>query len=153
MTIHLQDIPEEAVLELEGRLEMAGQTLDLPFPNSWEPVAYQLAVQRAGEECLVRGTLNTCLTRPCERCLEDYPLQLQPEFAHSYQCSDQQAIDLTTDLREDILLSLPLAFRCALDESMCCPLTGKCFQNEGPDEFEQVRNREVWQQLDDLKEN
>ncbi len=151
MKIPLAELHEGEPLELSGDITDTGTTFDLPYPEGWGELIYQLTALRTGDECLVRGTVDTQLTHDCERCLESLPIPVEIDFVHSYDCKEIVAIDLTADTREDILLGLPMAFRCQLDENECCPHTGKSYR-EGPDPFEKVRNEQTWQQLDKLEE-
>lgn len=151
MKIQVAELIESVPLELSGQVTDTAKTLDLPYPGSWAPVTYDLVALRTGDECLVRGTIDTELSRDCERCLEALPMAVEIDFVHSYDCREIVAIDLTHDTREDILLGLPMAFRCQLDENECCPHSGKSYR-EGPDSFAKLRKQETWQALDKLEE-
>jgi len=153
MKINLSELPAEEPLEVAGQADLSSEAFDLPYPDSWAPLDYQFTALRTGDECLVRGTLKTSVTRECERCLDPLPTPIEPDFVHTYEIRDLKAIDLTPDVREDILLSLPMAFRCELDANLCCPISGRSFRQEGPDEFEDLRNKETWKELDNLGEN
>jgi len=151
MKIKISELIEGEPLEIKGEISQPAATFDLPYPDNWSPLEYHLTALRTGDECLVQGTVDTALTHPCERCLEDLPQPIEVDFVHSYDCKEIVAIDLTPDTREDTLLGLPMAFRCQLDENECCPHSGKSYR-EGPDPFEKLRKKETWQALDKLEE-
>ena len=151
LQIQVSKLIEGELLELKGHISETAQVLDLPHPQNWSALDYHLTALRTGEECLVRGTIDTVLTRDCERCLEALPMPIEVDFVHSYDCKEIVAIDLTPDAREDILLGLPIAFRCELDENGHCPNTGKDFR-EGMDSLDEVWKKDTWQALDQLEE-
>jgi uncharacterized metal-binding protein YceD (DUF177 family) len=151
MKIKLSELSEGEALEVSGAIDSPQEYFDIPQAGKWAALTYDLIALRTGDECLVRGQMETEVTRECERCLESLPMALDIEFIHSYDCKEIVAIDLTADTREDILLGLPMAFRCQLDENECCPNTGKSYR-EGPDPFEKLRKNDTWQQLDKLEE-
>ncbi|MFH1066859.1 MAG: DUF177 domain-containing protein, partial [bacterium] len=117
----------------------------------WKSVEYRFFVQMIGTECLATGSLEAHMLVPCARCLEPMPLNIRVgDFQHSYPVAETESIDLTQDIREDILLNLPLAPRCQLDKDFRCPLTG-VVHKEAADEFA-ARNRElVWGALKNLE--
>ncbi|MEM6883661.1 MAG: DUF177 domain-containing protein [Verrucomicrobiota bacterium] len=151
MKIEISQLYEGEPLELKGGIPDTSSVLDLPYPNSWSPLEYHLTAVRTGDECLVRGTIDTVLTRPCERCLEDLPKPIEVDFVHSYELKEIVAIDLTADTREDILLGLPIAFRCEVDENGHCIETGINIREE-LEELDEVWKEDTWQALDKLEE-
>lgn len=151
MKINLSELSESEPIDVSGEISDTAEMFDLPYPDAWGALTYELVALRTGDECLVRGSIDTELTRNCERCLEGLPMPVEVNFVHSYDCKEIVAIDLTPDTREDILLGMPMAFRCQLDENECCPHSGKSYR-EGPDPFEKLRKEETWQALDKLEE-
>ena len=150
MKIKLKDIGEDGLL-----LEGAASTADFDFPlqdyQQWKEIQYRLYASILGSECLVQGRLSTSLQAPCARCLEPRPLTVEvPEFRISYDISGLESIDLTEQIREDILLGLPLAPRCELDADFRCPQTGKVHRPDS-DEFAERKREMVWGELEKLK--
>jgi uncharacterized protein len=100
---------------------------------------------------IVEGTVTTVMDCQCGKCLRAYqhPVNLR-NICHFYEKSSKEEIDLTPDIREDILISLPQNFIC--DESCkgLCPVCGadrnrkscKCRAEKKPDA--------AWQALDGL---
>ena len=150
MIIPLKDIPEDG-LPLSG--ELATKDYDLPLGEylDWEAIDYDLNASIIGTECLIRGSLSSSMKVACARCLDPLPLTLSIDaFEHSYPTEGVDSIDLTQDIREDILLALPLAPRCELDEKSKCPITGKTYA-EGDDTFAEMNRETVWGALEKLK--
>jgi uncharacterized metal-binding protein YceD (DUF177 family) len=150
MKILYRDIKETGV-HLEGVLPAADYDLPLnEYPN-WKEIQYSFDVTLIEKECLVQGTLYTKPTTACARCLEALPIEIKIEkFEHSYPFNGQESIDLTQEIREDILLALPLSPRCQLDEDLRCPLYGKRYP-EGSNQLIEQDHKAVWGALDQLK--
>ena len=115
-------------------------------------IRYALTARCLNKELLVRGSLAVSLECRCARCAEWFRNSLRvPDFSRSYPLvSENEAIDLTDDIREDILLALPINLVC-LDECRgLCPGCGAnlnkqactCPPGEPP---------VVWRVLDQLK--
>jgi uncharacterized protein len=113
------------------------------------PLSYDLTVQRISSELIVKGTLEIGLGCRCARCGGDFIKKIFiPDFYRNFVLpSKNELINLTPDLREDILLSLPMVVVCSdtcrgvcggckvnLNREKC-----KCKPQAGPD---------AWQALD-----
>lgn len=129
LVFDLIDIPQQG-LTLEGTAtpeEMELENEDRLFFNS--PIAYNLHLEaiNAGHDLLVRGAIRTTAQIICDRCetLTDFDLQ-NSEVCHQYENAFGTTLDLTDDIREDILCILPQHFLCSED---CKGFCLKCGQN------------------------
>jgi uncharacterized protein len=147
MIIHVRDLPEDDALLLDGEVDPGHYSL--PEEIEWSPIQYHLRASKLGRECLVQGSLKTTASRDCDRCLEKMAVPVECDFVHSFELRQLKAIDLTHPVHEDILLNLPIAFRCQLDAENRCPITGRVME-DGPDRFQEVRRKETWQVLENL---
>lgn len=88
-----------------------------------QPLQYDLTAQRLEGGVLVQGSLRVTLACECSRCLKAFPLPLNFE---SWACHlalegeeaavvENDCVDLTPYLREDILLELPQRPLCRTD--------------------------------------
>jgi len=107
-----------ALLELapEGVIQAAG------------PVRYQFKAQLITGEIIVQGTLAVECACVCVRCMEPFERRVRvPEFFRAIPSSgENQLIDLTDDIREDMLLALPVNPVCS---DMCKGLCVRCGVN------------------------
>lgn len=94
-------------------------------------VEVHLHVAAAKQNIIVTGYIDADVTGICDRCAEEAPLHLHvDDVLHSYKNVLGQPIDLTEDIREDILLAFPQSFHCSEDCKGLCPMCGQNL-NEG----------------------
>ena len=101
-----------------ARLDEKGETiegeadiidLDEEFVKPFGGVRYRLHVQSFGKELLVRGSLEQDFDLVCSRCGRDFDTTVHvDDFTVSVAIEEnQREVDLTTDARESIILTLP----------------------------------------------
>ena len=95
--------------ELSGALDDAIYALDDEFLKPFGGLRYELGVQLFGSELLVRGKLEQDFEAACSRCGKDFDFTVKvPDFTASFATDDKtEFVDLTSELRESILLALP----------------------------------------------
>lgn len=132
---------DDAVLELDGELLR-------PFAG----IRYDLFVQLFGTELLVRGTLEQDFDAVCCRCGGDFDFTTKVEdFTFSVEVNEKtEFVDLTDELRQSIILSLPSYPVCRQDCRGVCPTCGKNL-NEGPCTCKHAERDSRWGALDDLQ--
>jgi uncharacterized protein len=108
---------EKRNLRLEG--EVPASELDLvgidELIEITKPVVYDLAVERLSDSILVQGSLRCTLTCQCARCLRSFTRDLDlpdwicdlPLEGEDRVAVNNDSIDLTPYVREDILLAFP----------------------------------------------
>ena len=72
-------------------------------------IRYELTVERAGTELVVRGRLEVPLRLRCSRCAQFFSTTARvSSFLHAYEWSEHpEFLDVTADVREDLLLEIP----------------------------------------------
>lgn len=110
------------------------------FLKPFAGLRYDLEVQVFGSELLVRGKLEQDFEAACSRCGQDFDFTVKiPDFSASFEIDDKnQTLDLTSELRESILLDLSAYPVCRED----CPGIEKK-EKESPDSR--------WDVLDNLR--
>ncbi len=155
MKIDPRGLPPEG-LHLEGSLPPSVFELDASDPaKAISPLNWILDVIRDDDDLIVTGTVSATFELECGRCaerfqhrytLDDYELDIPIENDHP--------IDLTTHLREDILLALPTHPRCETGNVTPreCPAEGRFdVSTDAPrDNPEQADDKHVWEALDKL---
>ena len=117
LLIHLKDLTDDNALELSGELPPA--ELDLggidPLMTAPKPLKYDLTVTMMGEALLVQGEWSIPLAFECARCLKRFEQEIaDPQWACHLPLEGEEAVpisdetvDLTSAVREDIVLALP----------------------------------------------
>ncbi len=111
--------------------EEPGELLDLahdPVARDPGPISYELTVELAGTELVVRGQVEVPLQLRCSRCAHFFSTTARvSSFLHAYECSEHlEFLDVSDDVREDLLLEIPGFPLC--DEG-CKGLCAQCGQN------------------------
>jgi len=139
--IRVHQIPEEG-LSLKGDDPPSILNIAEPLFRFERPIHYQLEAAWVGtRSLLIRGRLSTIIRAQCVRTLEWFDL---PIVVEDFQCHRQTVkwdeVDLTEEIREDILLLLPL--------NPVSPQAEPLKSNAHPKPKE---NSKVWGKLDQLK--
>jgi uncharacterized metal-binding protein YceD (DUF177 family) len=149
MKVHLCQISEDG-LQLTG--EESSDLIGAGEFTPGGPIQYDvLATRQSDGALLVQGTLSAEGTMRCVRCLSPLPTSLHvPDFTVFVEKPEGECVDLTEQVREDMLLSLPVHAKCTLDAERRCPVTGERFDALDPTtEPEPLGDR--WEALERLK--
>jgi uncharacterized metal-binding protein YceD (DUF177 family) len=119
-----------------------------------QPLEFRLELLPDDDAVTVLGRLKASFSLECGRCLERFKLGVNLEnWAHSAPVLKDETIDLTEQVREDILLVLPSYPRCEHGniEPRVCPAEGR-FETVDPvvNEGEDSGKPSVWDSLDQL---
>jgi uncharacterized protein len=122
-------------ISLKGELPVAELDLEVhdELIRVTKPVGYDLEVEKLDDHLLVQGALRVPLECECVRCLKKFTreLILNPWTLHlplegdDAVSVDNDSVDLTPFMREDILLEFPQHPLCKPDCVGLKPKTGK----------------------------
>jgi len=121
LTIHLRDLEKES-LHYDGELEPdeVDWNLNDELIQAKGGLGYSLEIEKHEQNLLIQGQLSQSFVCECVRCLQPFtlPILLDPwsgfaalEGEDSMEV-DNDLIDLTQVLREDVLLALPQHPQC-----------------------------------------
>jgi len=135
--------------------ELPPEALDLEgdrFIRPKVPIRYDLRAEIVSGQLLVQGTVETELDVLCSSCADFFSTSIQlSSFLHACAVDPGlEVVDLTEDIREDILLEVPNYPRGPLDECGCCLVCGRDMskrEDPGPEETPP----ETWAALNQLK--
>jgi uncharacterized metal-binding protein YceD (DUF177 family) len=148
MKVHVLQIPPEG-MSLEG--EEPSDVLDLGSfgASALSPIRYALDVGLSDGGLFATGRVSVQVECECVRCLERFQRPLEvPDFACQVQLEGREMVDLTEQIREDILLALPAHPHCDWNADKVC----KAAFRDAPSETEPLDDRrDVWKGLDKLK--
>jgi uncharacterized protein len=142
---------EENDLHLEGELSPAELDLELtdPLVKADEPLTYDINLQKNGSDILAQGNLELPLQCECARCLKHFKTNvvldgwaaLIPLEGEEPAPVENDLVDLTPYIREDILLNFPQHPLCS-EECAGLPVRS---------EKGQTQDSSAWSELNKLK--
>ncbi len=125
MKIQVNRVPPEG-LRQHARYEPAEldmERLDIHLRDPFEVDAFILLADR---ELVVNASIRCPLQLSCARCLEEFPSTLAANAVFSYKVEPTDAVDITEDVRQEIMLAYPLIPVC---QPACRGLCSTCGQN------------------------
>jgi uncharacterized protein len=118
-----------------------------------QEIGYDLLAQLQGNALLVTGRLQTVGTLRCGRCLRDFEKPLAvAEFVFHQELSGEDFVDLTPQIREDMILELPQRALCSEACKGLCPVCGADL-NQRSCRCAVRRRDDRWAALNQLKIN
>ena len=116
LTVNLRHL-EAHELHLQGELSVEELDLEVhdPMVHPGQPLRYDFTVEKLADSLLATGSLRITLDCECVRCLEPFRHELDlkawtchlPLAGEERVPVDNDCVDLTPHLREDILLEFP----------------------------------------------
>ena len=157
LSFDLIDLPEEGkTIELEVSPEEVGLE---PEARRWyvSPIAISLhfAAINSGHDLLVTGSFSGEAELLCDRCDASFFWHFEDHsVCHELENAFRRTIDLTEELREDILMVFPQHPLCREDCRGICPVCGvnlnegtcQCLETEAEDKGTEGQN--PWSALD-----
>lgn len=151
MKIWVARIPEEgSQYEGEDPSEILGLENE-PFIKVSSAVQYALEAQHISDELVVRGTLSVGMDLKCTRCSEFFSTTVVDSgFLRAYPASeDADSVDITEDMREELLLHVPSFPVCSEECKGLCAQCGADL-NKGSCSCTAGERPNPWSTLDGL---
>lgn len=161
--INTAHILPDAPYELKGEessdileLESSEQLPMKPGPC----VRYDLSASLAGGDLVVNGSAEFDLDTVCARCMAPIRRTIRAERICIFRSDARdKEIDVTDDVREELLLALPAYFHCSEDCKGICPRCGadlnrepcRCPKDGGGADDADDGDASPWKALDGLK--
>ena len=125
MHIHVNRVPAEGLTQ-HAAYDPATLDMDRDDIRLVEPFEVDAIITKADRE-LVVSTAIRCPVQPvCARCLAEFTQVLTPEALFSYTVQPTDVVDITEDVRQEIILAYPVRPLCRPD---CRGLCRTCGQN------------------------
>ena len=138
-------------------------------PEFKSDVEVQATLEKSSGQLLLRAGVSTSAEVACDRCVKliQQPLQSKYQMYYFWEAPEedrydpsevqvltpgQNVLDLTDDVRQTVVLSLPLKHVCREDCKGICPMCGKNL-NDGPCTCTETREDGRWDKLKELQNN
>lgn len=149
MKIHLRQIPPGDTLHLEEDVDPGFLELGSADAEAVSPVHCALDAGLSDGGLFATGSLSVRVRQTCVKCLQPFESTITaPDFAAQVELNGRESVDLTPEIREDILLVLPSHPRCDADGSTTCPAT---FRSAPHAPLTEETDHTAWDALDQFK--
>ena len=125
MKIVVNRVPFEGLRET-ATYDPAALDLVRPDIRVDEPIHVSAFIAKAEDELVVQAQIRGVLQITCARCLEPFAQPVATDATLSYGVKPTDVVDITEDVRQEILLTYPMAPTCRPD---CQGLYRICGQN------------------------
>ena len=116
------------------------------------PVSYELLVKSVSGGALVEGKVSTRLTGLCGRCLEPVEEEVCADsICLVLEIGDEEEMDISEDIRSEMLLALPMTLLCSEECRGLCPVCGANRNRTDCGCEPPASGSSCWDALDDLK--
>ena len=125
MKIHVNRVPEEGLREHAtynpAALDMERDDVRLP-----QPFEVDAFLTRAARELVVQADIRCPMHLVCSRCLAEFDSTVATTALFNYAVQPTDVVDITDDVRQEIMLAYPMFPVCRQD---CKGLCSACGQN------------------------
>ena len=115
------------------------------------PVSYELTVKSAAGSILVTGRVSGTVSATCGRCLAPLEMEISNSGIELYYAKNEitdEELDITEDIRDELLIELPMNPLCDEDCKGLCPV---CGINRNKKECHCIRQGNLaWSALDSI---
>ena len=148
--VNIHHIPEEG-MDFEATMPSSVLEIDdLNRADKVTPVVCELNASMSEKNLIVRGVATMVIYCKCDRCLEDTEVIVEAEDICIVVENTPDIVDLTNDIREDILLAFPQLYLCDPD---CKGLCFGCGENLNKNQCtceQESEEPSPWDTLDNL---
>ena len=125
MKIHVNRIPAEGLNE-HAMYDPIPLDMDRADVQLTEPFEVKARIDKVDRELLVKVNIHAPVSMTCARCLTSFSSTLTASTLFSYRVHPTDVVDITDDVRQEIILAYPLIPTC---QPQCKGLCIVCGQN------------------------
>ena len=125
MQIHVNRIPADGLKD-HATYDPTTMDMDRADIHLTEPFNVEAFMTKADQELVVTVDIRCPLRLSCARCLEEFGATVTTKALFSYQVQPTDVVDITDDVRQEIILAYPMIPVCQPD---CKGLCSSCGQN------------------------
>lgn len=132
MKIEIAKLQENKTENFQESIDSVALDLDTNDIKYKDKINISTKARREMQVLYTKTHLSSQAEFTCSRCLKKYDYTIERDFDIKYPLDkNEQFIDITNDIREEMILSYPVKFLCKSDCKGLCLQCGKNF-NEGP---------------------
>jgi uncharacterized protein len=124
MKIHVSRVPAGGC-EQSARYDPVELDMDREDIRPAPPFEVEAAIQKSADELIVRARIRCDLRCTCARCLEDFTITVAPDAIFSYEVRPSDVVDITGDVRQEVILAYPMIPVCRPRCRGLCPACGQ----------------------------
>ena len=125
MNIHVNRVPEEGLKD-HATYDPTTMDMDRFDVHLREPFEVDAFIAKADRELVINVDIRCPIVLSCARCLEEFRSTVRADAVFSYKVKPTDIVDITNDVRQEIILGYPMVPICQPD---CKGLCGTCGQN------------------------
>jgi uncharacterized protein len=125
MKIYVNNVPAEGLKE-HASYDPRSMDMDRDDIRLVEPFEVDAFATLAENELVVSVEITCPLRLSCARCLEEFSATIRPNGVFSYSVQPSDVVDITDDVRQEIILAYPMVPIC---RRACQGLCMSCGQN------------------------
>ena len=131
LQINVITIPPEG-LQMSQACDVAQLDVDIPHIHIAGPLSVMAKVLKGNNTVTVDARIEARAKMVCGRCLEEFERELKRDAQFHYQVEPKTRIlDITEEVRQEVILEYPLKVLCKPDCKGLCPQCGENL-NLGP---------------------
>lgn len=130
MKIQVSQVPDEG-LKSRATYDPTLMDMDRDDIHLTDPFEVEAFITRADRELVVDVDIRAALTLTCARCLEEFPRTVSADALFSYTVKPTDTVDITDDVRQELILTYPMVPICRPDCKGLCHVCGQNL-NLGP---------------------
>ncbi len=123
MKIYVNRVPEQGV-DLEADYDPSVLEMNRPDVQVAGPLQLHGRATLESKELFVSVEVAYRLELTCARCLESVDTHAVKAFFLHYDTTQQQVVDITSDVRQEIMLAYPIVVLCRTDCRGLCLVCG-----------------------------
>lgn len=125
MKIHVSRVPAEGMTD-RTTYDPAPMDMERLDIHLRKPFVAEACITKVGQELVVNADIHCPLSLTCARCLEEFPSVVTTKSIFSYKVQPTDVVDITEDVRQEIILAYPMIPVCRPE---CKGLCRSCGQN------------------------
>ena len=124
MKIQVNRIPEDGLRE-RATYDPAALDMERDDVRFVQPFAVDAFITKADTELIVDAEIHCPVRLACARCLEEFDSTVTAKALFTYKVESTDVVDITEDIRQEIVLAYPMVPVCRPDCKGLCALCGQ----------------------------